>query len=187
MQDRDPDSRPRGARSAVAIDVGEAEDGTLTYSVAQPPEALPPVRPRDLELAWDRARAAALAARFGAPRRFRFRRPDGDVTDLALTDRDARCWAASLDTEDSIATVTGLSLCLRLLALVDLLTRARWAADLVRIGREGAEIDANLWHLAATAPLTREARFDETFLRGQIARHRALPSPVFPLGPGASA
>ena len=188
MQKRDSAGKAGHARRPrAAIEVGQTADGTLTYVVPHAPEALPPVRPRDLELAWDRARTAALAARAGAARQFRFRRPDGDVTDLALTDRDARCWASAIDTDDDIATLGGLSLCLRLLALVEVLTRAGWAKALVRIGRDGAEIDASLWRVAATAPLTREARFDETLLLAEIAHHRALPSPVSPIGPGAQA
>ncbi len=187
MQDRDSKPSPQGAgRPRAVIEVGEAADGTLTYLVAHAPEALPPVRARDLELAWEQARAAALAARFGQARLFRFRRPDGDVTDLALTDPDASCWAGAIDTGEGISTVTGLSLCLRLLALVDLLARASWAKQLMRIRPDGAEIDASLWRLAATAPLTREARFDETILHGALAQSRALP-PSASLGPGAIA
>ncbi len=188
MQHRDSTrAQPGAGRPHAVIEVGEAADGTLTYLVAQAPEALPPVRARDLELAWERARAAALAARFGAARRFRFRRPDGDVTDLALTDPDARCWAHAVDADDGIATVAGLSLCLRLLALVELLTRAAWAKPLVRIHPDGAEIHATLWRLAASAPLTREARFDETSLQRELAQSRALPSPSSSFGPGAIA
>jgi hypothetical protein len=161
-------------QSAGLVQVGQAQDGTWTYLVAAAPEALPPVRPRDLELAWEAARSAALAARFGEKRQFRFRRPDGSVTDLALTDPDARCWAGAVAVSPGMTTVSGLSLCLRLLALVDLLTRAGWAALLVRLRGDGAEIDAALWRLAATAPLTREARFDETMLQAELARS-ALP------------
>ncbi len=187
MQHRDSKRAQQGAgRPHAVIEVGEAADGTLTYLVAQAPEALPPVRARDLELAWEQARAAALAARFGQARQFRFRRPDGEVTDLALTDPDARCWASAIDSGDGIATVTGLSLCLRLLALVDLLARASWTKTLVQIRPDGAEIDASLWRVAASAPLTREARFDETILRGALAQSRALPPPAS-LGPGAIA
>lgn len=153
----------------TTIQAGRTDDGTWTYLVARPPEALPPVLPRDLELAWDAARRAALAVRFGKKRLFRFQRQDGSVTDLALTDR-ARCWAKAVAVSPGIGALTGLSLCLRLLALVDLLSRASWAAVMVRRCGDGAEIDAALLRLAATAPLTREARFDETMLRTQLAQ-----------------
>ena len=167
--------------------MGQTADGTWTYLVARPPEAMPPVLPRDLELAWDAARAAALAARFGEKRQFRFRRPDGSVTDLALTDPDARCWAEAVAASPGIATVAGLSLCLRLLALVDLLTRTGWAALMVRMREGGAEIDAALWRVAATAPLTREARFDETMLQAELVRAKAWPPRLSSPAQGASA
>ena len=64
-------------------------------------------------------------ATWGAVRGFRFRRPDGSYTDLALADRDARCWAGAVDRTAGLTSSYGLSLCLRLLALVDLLARAR--------------------------------------------------------------
>jgi hypothetical protein len=175
------DEAVRG-RSPSAVEVGAAADGTLTYLVAQPPEALPPVLTRDLELAWDASRAAALAARWGVARLFRFRRSDGSVTDLALTDRDARCWAGAVDATQGIATLSGLAVCLRLLALVDLLTRAGWAGLMVHMRPDGAEIDVALLRLAATTPLTREARFDESALRNALDRGRLVGSE----GPDAS-
>ncbi|MBV9812477.1 MAG: hypothetical protein JO326_06985, partial [Acetobacteraceae bacterium] len=75
-----------------AVHVGAAADGTLTYLIDLPPEALPPVRLRDLANAWEAARQAAIAAGHGAAtwgvaRLFRFRREDGTCTDLALADR----------------------------------------------------------------------------------------------------
>src|SRR6185312_11952026 len=78
--------------TSPSVRVGTSPDGVLTYLIDRPPEALPAVRGRDLELAWDAARDAALSGRWGAVRGFRFRRQDGSVTDLALSDRDARCW-----------------------------------------------------------------------------------------------
>src|SRR5258708_11322450 len=82
---------------ARAVQVGATADGTLTYLVALPPEALPPVRLRDLAAAWDAARSAAITASWGTVRLFRFRRADGSVTDLALADPDACCWAGAVD------------------------------------------------------------------------------------------
>lgn len=151
-------------------------DGALTYLVDMPPEALPPVRGRDLVNAWDAARAAATAEAWGAPRVFRFRRPDDSFVDLALADPDASCWAGAVDRMVGLGTAAGLSLCLRLLALVDLLARARWAAKLFALRRDGAEIDPALLHAAATLPLTRDARFDEIRVRASVATAR-LPAP----------
>jgi hypothetical protein len=159
------------------IRVGETADGTLTYLVDLPPEALPPVLGRDLELAWDAARSAASASAWGSARLFRFRRADGRTTDLALADPDACCWAGAIDRAVGMATSYGLSLCLRLLALVDLLARARWAAGLFALGPGGADLHPALLRAAAIAPLTEEARFDETGFRARLA---SLPGPICP-------
>ena len=163
---------------AQVVQVGAAADGTLTYLVALPPEALPPVRLRDLAAAWDAARGAAITERWGIVRLFRFRRADGGVTDLALADRDACCWAGAVDGTVGMQSAYGLSLCLRLLALVDLLSRARWADGMFTVRRDGAEIDQALLHGAATTPLTTEARFDEAEIRARVLCRDALPPPV---------
>ena len=110
-----------------SVHVGVGPDGSLTYLVDLPPEELPPVHKRDLERAWHAARDAALAQRWGATRGFRFRRADGTHADLALADRDACCWAGAVDGTVGMRNSYGLSVCLRLLALVDLLARVRWA------------------------------------------------------------
>lgn len=151
-----------------AVRVGAAADGTLTYLVDLPPEALPPVRQRDLAVAWDAARNAAVQDRWGAARLFRFRRADGSATDLALADADACCWAGAVDRVVGMQNSYGLSLCLRLLALVDLLAQARWADAFFTVRRDGAEIHPSLLHAAATAALTREARFDPEHLHALI-------------------
>jgi hypothetical protein len=143
----------------------------LTYLVDLPPDALPPVARRDLERAWYVARHAALAGQWGAVRIFRFSHPDGAHSDLILADRDASCWAAALDAIYGMGTRHGLSLCLRLLALVDLLAHAPWALPLLRLARDGAEPDPALLHVAATEPLTPEARFDQTGFRARLSRY----------------
>jgi hypothetical protein len=163
----DPREQPRSIR------VGAGPDGSLTYLVDLPPEALPAVGRRDLERAWYAAREAALAERWGAVRGFRFNRPDGSHTDLALADRDARCWAGAIDHAVGIGTSHGLSLCLRLLALVDLLAHANWLRPLFRLARDGAELHPALLRTAATLPLTPEARFDETGFRIRLSQFAA--------------
>ena len=155
-----------------AVRVQSRADGALLYHVAVPPEALPPVRPRDLAAAWDAARAAALDARWGAARLFRFRRADGSALDLALGDPDACCWAGAVDVTVGMGHCYGLSLCLRLLALVDLLARAAWAGSLVALRRDGAALAPALTQAAATGRLTSEGRFDESDVR---RRCTALP------------
>ena len=148
----------------------------LTYLVDLPPEAMPPVRGRDLLLAWDAARDAAMDAAWGAARLFRFRRPDGSTTDLALSDEDARCWADAVDGTVGMGTSYGLSLCLRLLALVDLLSRAPWLSELCPIGRTGAALHPALLSVVATVELTADARFDETGIRARLAQLPASPA-----------
>jgi hypothetical protein len=152
------------------IRVGGTPGGLVTYLVDLPPEALPTVCKRDLERAWYAARDAALAERQGAVRGFRFNRPDGSHTDLALADRDARCWVGAVDLTVGIANTNGLSLCLRLLALIDLLARAPWARSLLYLARDGAEFHPALLKTAASQPLTRDARFDETGFRTRLSR-----------------
>jgi hypothetical protein len=153
------------------IRVGAAPDGSLTYLVDLPLEALPPVTRRDLERAWYAARRAALSEQWGAARVFRFLQSDGGYSDLVLADRDASCWAGALDAIYGIGTRHGLSLTLRLLALIDLLAQSPWAMPLLRLARDGAEPDVALLHAAATEPLTHEARFDQTGFRARLARH----------------
>jgi len=161
----------------AAIRVGATPDGTLTYLVDRPPEALPPVRGRDLAAAWDAARTAAVREAWGSARLFRFNRGDGSATDLALADPDACCWAVAVDSMFGMASLYGLSLCLRLLALVDLMAHASWADRLFTLRRDGAEIDPALLAAAAKADLTREARFDAATMQARLAVRR-LPSGV---------
>ena len=150
------------------VQIAHSLDGTLTYVVDHPPAALPPVQGRDLAAAWDAARDAARAAMWGSARRFRFRQPDGTFTDLALQDRDALCWAAAVELTAGLQTTYGLSLCLRLLALVDLLAHARWTDNLYRVQPTGAELHPALLRAAATVELTNDARFDETRFRAGL-------------------
>jgi len=158
------------AETGPLVRIGAAPDGSLTYLVDVPPEALPPVRGRDLEAVWDAAHRAARSARWGAARAFRFRRQDGTYTDFSLSDRDAACWASAVDGTVGMQTSYGLSLCLRLLALVDLLSRAHWAAALFHAGRARQELSPWLLRIAASTPLTAEARFDEVRFRMRLAQ-----------------
>jgi len=153
---------------ALSVRVGAGPDGSVTYQVDGPPEALPPVRGRDLERAWYAAREAAIAGSWSTVRGFRFARPDGSHTDLALADPHARCWAGAVDGTVGLGNGYGLALCLRLLALVDLLARARWALPLFRLERDGADLHPSLLSAAAAAPLTAEARFDEISFRASL-------------------
>jgi len=167
--------RMNPAPSPSPIQIRETADGTLTYLVTMPPEALPQVRARDIEAAWYRARGAALGEQWGDLRIFHFLRADGSRTDLALTDPDAACWAAAADRIAGLTTAYGLSLCLRLLALVALLARARWTAPFFVLERDGARLEPALLAAAAEATLTPDAAFDSEALRARLAasEHRA--------------
>jgi len=164
------------------IEVAPAANGTLTYLIQGSPASLPPILRKDLLAAWEEAREAALApAQPGAPRAFRFARPDGATIDLALSDPDARCWAHALDRRLPIASPYGLSVCLRLLALIDLLAAAPWARAHVALRPSGADLTPQLVRLAAQAKLTDDACFDETAFRARLAPILAAP----PVGQGA--
>ncbi len=159
---RDPDRSRDESRHGT-------ESGWPTHDIPLGPEDLPAIRARDLDRAWHAARGAALEADWGALRGFRFRRAGGETTELVLADRDACCWAGAVERLVGLATLHGVSLCLRLLALVDLLARAPALAARCRLARDGAELDPGLLRLAAAAPLSPEARFDEAAFRAALA------------------
>jgi hypothetical protein len=163
----------KDSAAPIRIKTSANPNGMVTYLISAPPEALPAVLPRDLDRAWHHARAAAMADTSGPALLFRFLRGEDEApTDLALTDNDARCWAEAVDATNGLENVAGLSVCLRLLALIDLLARERWAAGLITLNRDGAEINAELLREAATAALTHEARFDAFQMQQRIATRR---------------
>lgn len=157
---------PSGACSGMAetrascVEVMEYGDDRLLYRVTLPPEGMPPVPVRALEAALDAARAATFDDSDRRHRSFRFLGADGAVADFDIADRDARIWAAAVDRRTGLETLDGLSLCLRLLALVDLLATAPWASRYLSTGH-GLRIGRHLLRAAARADLTEEARFDE--------------------------
>ncbi len=164
-----------------AVQVRATADGVLTYLVDLPPEELPPVRGRDLEAAWAAAGELARAARPGQARVFRFRGRGGECVDLTLSDPDACCWARAVDQTVGMGHSYGLSLCLRLLALVELLGRAAWAGGRAAIG---AGPHPALLSAAGAVPLTPDLRLDEPGLRARLSH---LPRFGDPSPPGARA
>jgi hypothetical protein len=158
------------------VQIGAAEDGTLTYLIDHAPSDLPAVRGRDLEAAWEQARQAAREAAWSVARAFRFRAADGGWTDLALHDADARCWAGAVDRAVGMQTAYGLSVCLRLLALIQLLARSPWSAGLIDLSHE-AELHPALLRLAAEARLTDDATFDEHGFKKTLQTLPALGRP----------
>ena len=161
------DSRDHATTPLAPVRIVRDPHGSLTYLVDALPEELPAVRKRDVELAWDAAHRAAHAGRWGVVRGFRFQREGSDAPprDLLLADMHGASWAEAVDGLIGLRSLYGLSLCLRLLALVDLLARARWADGLYRMHQGEAELDAGLLRLAAIARLTPQAGFDAAAFR----------------------
>jgi len=153
------------------VRVHQAPNGALTYAIAIPPERLPGVPPHRLLAAWEMARRAAALERWGPPRRMLFRREAGaPPTEIAIADADAGCWAEAVDTEVGLDTLPGLALCLRLLALIEILTRAPWLAGLFDVTPEGIDLHPALLEAAASMPLDAAARLDEAGLRRRLSR-----------------
>ena len=151
------------------IHVARTSAGALTYAVPIPPERLPAVQAGDLLSAWSLARRAAEAQQWGPPRLLRFARPGSDPTEIAIADADAGAWAEAIDTAIGLGTLPGLALCLRLLALVEVLARVPALQPLFDVSAEGIELHPALLHAAATLPLDAGARFDEGRLRGLLS------------------
>ncbi len=167
--------------TSVPVVVAVGRNGGLIYTVDMVPEALPPVSNRDLSSAWVAARDAADASAWGVPRGFRFRRatrslgeddaddrPSDTLSDVILADADAACWADAVDRRFGLATSYGLSLCLRLLALVELLSRTRRLVRFCSFQPDGAELHPALLSLAARAPLKADLRFDESHFHAAL-------------------
>ncbi|NKC31575.1 hypothetical protein [Falsiroseomonas selenitidurans] len=156
--------------SDTAIQLAEAPDGTLSYAVPLPPESLPAVTPAALLAAWDAARAHAQGGSWGPVRRLLFRTAEGGGTVLLIADRDARSWAEAVDRRAGLATLPGLALCLRLLALVEVMGRSAWMAGLFVVARDGVELHPALLRAACVLPLDSGGRFDAEALRALVSR-----------------
>jgi len=152
------------------IRVARAPDGALTYAVPVPPEALPAVPPGELLSAWAIARRAADLHLWGPPRLLVFARPGAEPTEIAIADPDASAWAEAIDAAIGLGSLPGLALCLRLLALVEVLTRAPTLAPLFDVTPDGIDLHPDLLTAAAMMPLDSGARFDEAGLRGLVSR-----------------
>lgn len=143
----------------------------MLHMLSRPPSALPCVSRRDMEAAWEAAQAG------GAPapplRKFCFAVPQGAPVELVVADRDAAAWAAAVERWAGLSTPHGVSVCLRLLALVALMAQAGWVREWFGLGRLGAEIRPELLLAAAQVPLDEDGGFDETALRALLPRHPA--------------
>lgn len=140
--------------------------GALRHEIGVTAAGLPAVRPAALESAWEVARASAEAGIWGPARLIAFR----DGVEIALTDSDAACWAEAMARRNGLASVSDLALCLRLLALVEVLGRAAWLRGMFTITSDGAEFHPALLAAAARAPLDATGRFEDEPLRAMLAR-----------------
>ena len=185
------------------IRVARAPDGALTYDLALAPPQLPPVTPRALLAAWDTARDAirqaerrrhqavidpiwpdASFSRSGPPRILQFQPPSAEPTRLAIADRDAAAWADAIDSAHGLDSLQGMTLCLRLLALVDALSRLKWLAPMFSFSAGGIRLHPALVAAAATMSLDAAARFDEGGLKRILSRPLpATPNQCLPEGP----
>ncbi len=156
--------------SAIRTEYGPS--GEILHLVPHLPGALPAVTKRDLERAWDVAREAALspAAKCGAApaHGFRFSPPAAPPLDLVLHDQDAASWAGAIDRLADLSTAHGVSLFLRLLALVELMGSAAWSRAWFQFSRGGVKFHPALLQAAALTPLTETGGFAETALRALL-------------------
>ena len=141
--------------------------GEVLHVVPGAPPDLPPVSRFHLEQAWDAARAAS--AGLAPPRTHGFRFNGGAAPlNLLLADRDAASWTHGVERIADFSTAYGISLCLRLLALVALMGQVEWLRPWFSLGRGRADIHPALLQAAALAPLTPEGGFAETSLRALL-------------------
>jgi hypothetical protein len=155
--------------SGASIRIETGPRGEVLHVLPFPPSDLPAVARFHLEQGWDAAREAALNPR--APSRtrgFRFAPPSTMPVDLLLADRDAQGWTAGIERVADFSTAYGISLCLRLLALVALMGSAGWLRPWFGLSRAGVEIHPALLQAAALAPLTPAGGFAETSLRALL-------------------
>lgn len=140
--------------------------GALRHEIGVTAAALPAVPPAALEIAWEVARASAEAGLWGPARLIAFE----DGVEIALTDSDAACWAEAMARRNGLASLSDLALCLRLLALVEVLGRAAWLRGLFTITSDGAEFHPALLAAAARAPLDSTGRFEDEPLRAMLGQ-----------------
>ena len=140
--------------------------GALRHELGVTASALPAVPPSALEAAWEVAHASAEAGLWGPARLIAFE----DGVEIALTDADAACWAEAMARQGRMSSLSDVALCLRLLALVEVLGRARWLRGMFQITADGAEFHPALLSAAARAPLDATGRFEDAPLRAMLAR-----------------
>ena len=128
------------------------------------PEDLPPTSPLDRRRAW---RASPMGAEVGLVMEpgdvegICFRSKTSAETKFMFADLDAACWAAAVDRAYGLETTNGVSLLFRLLALIEMMSEARWLQPFFSLsGKDGATLHPTLLSVAATERLSKTAAFD---------------------------
>jgi hypothetical protein len=153
-------------------------DGKIFRLIPSLPAGLPAVTKRDLEQAWEAANAAASSPSVPPiTHGFRFSNGAAAPLDFVLTDRDAASWAGGIDAIADLSTIHGVSVCLRLMALVELMSRAAWTRRWFTLTRAGLTFHPALLTAAALTPLTQTGGFAETALRALLPELKQGASP----------
>jgi hypothetical protein len=137
----------------------------VLHRVSALPSALPCVTRRDLEAAWEAAGALPPSPPL---RCFQFVSPSGPPVELVLEDQDAAAWAAAVERSAGLESAQGISVCLRLLALVALMAQGGWVRDWFSRTGGGIDIRPELFAAAARTRLTDFGGFDETSLHALL-------------------
>lgn len=144
--------------------------------VPVPPHELPPVNPHDLIEGWTAATVGAEMGLNTAPEDARgivFRRPDGEDLGIVFADIDVNCWVTALERTIGLDSLHGLSVCFRLLGLIDQMASQPWTRDYYTVGgHDGPDIDFALLRAAARTPLNDDARFDSLAFRSRTDLER---------------
>lgn len=142
---------------------------------------LPPVGLSDISRAWEMASKAAelgMELRENDPNGVVFHDKLGKPVQIKFVDFDAHYWATAIHRSYNLATVKGLSVCFRMLALYQLMAKSPWARPLFSFDRKNRlRIDKGLMAAAAATPLNIDGLFDtneirqETGTLGSISSH----------------
>jgi hypothetical protein len=85
----------------------------------------------------------------------------GHETCFMFADLDAACWAAAVNRIYGLDTENGISLLFRLLALIEIMSEARWLQPYFSLGgKDGATLHPKLLAAAASEPLSGAGQFD---------------------------